>query len=206
MKIAILQPYRPETPRAQLNTAASLLVMLIAAHPEHTFIVTRRPGVPRAGAGAAPYAPHADVRNQLVETLSADVDRVLWVDVDLVDYPAATLRRLLAVAPDGIAAPAIVYGDTGRFYDIGGFIERGRPFRARAPWCDQPGPIVELDSVGCLYLAPAWIYRAPMSARYAPTGPVYGVEHWSVCHAAIRAGCVVRADLSLIATHAQDGA
>lgn len=38
--------------------------------------------------------------------------------------------------------------------------------------------------------------------RYAPTGPRYGVEHWSVCSGAAARGMPVRAYADRIATHA----
>jgi hypothetical protein len=47
----------------------------------------------------------------------------------------------------------------GRFYDIAGFVEQGRWARFTPPFFDQPGPVFELDSVGCCYLVNADLYR-----------------------------------------------
>lgn len=198
MNILALQPYRPSTPPALLGRAAALFAALVAAHPEHTITVDRRPGVavdPPPGA----YGPHAAVRNAFIAASLRDChDYVLWVDADLTAYPADLLRRLLSLG--GVAAPAVVLDRAETFYDIGGFIEAGRPFRASRPWCNQAGPVVDLDSVGCLYTVPADVYRA--GARYRPDGPRYGVEHYSVCQAAKAMGYPVRADLSVEARHA----
>jgi hypothetical protein len=196
--ILILTPFRPSTHPALVARAAVLADALIAAHPEHPFIAVR---MPVAGIHTGPrYSAHADARNTLLDLAPLGwADLVLWADVDLIDYPADLVRRLLAL--DGIAAPAVVM--RGRFYDIGGFIQPGgAPFRQDAPWCAQPGPVVDLESVGCLYLAPAWIYRDPPEMRYRPDGPAYGVEHHSVCSAARALGVPVRADLSILAEHA----
>lgn len=198
MNILVLQPYRLDTPKALRDRARALLDVMVAAHPEHAFTVVHRPGVvvdPLPGA----YGPHAAVRNQLIDALLQPWhDTVLWVDVDLISYPADILRQLLALG--GVAAPAIILDKAETFYDLGGFIEDGRPFRPYRPWCNQPGPVVELDSVGCLCVVPADVYRR--GARYRPDGPCYGVEHYSVCQAAKDMGYPVRADLSIEVRHA----
>jgi len=201
MNILILQPYRPDIPWALLVRARHLLIALLEAHSEHTFDVVRAPGI-ADNPGPETYASHAVVRNQFIETyLRPEHTDLLWVDVDLIDYPADIVRRLDAIRGGGIAAPAILFDDTQIFYDIGGFIEDGRPFAALPPYTRQPGSIVDLDSVGCLYLIPAAVYRAGL--RYAPTGPAHGVEHYPVCHGAKEClGLPVRADLSIVATHA----
>jgi hypothetical protein len=202
MNILILQPYRPDIPWALLLRARQLLIALLEVHSEHTFDVVRAPGI-ADNPGPETYAPHAVVRNQFIETyLCPEHTDVLWVDVDLIDYPADIVRRLDAIRGGGIAAPAILCEGSKMFYDIGGFIEDGRPFTWQPPYTQQPGPVVDLDSVGCLYLIPAAVYRAGL--RYAPTGPGYGVEHYSVCQGAKeRLGLPVRADLSIVATHAR---
>lgn len=198
MNVLVLQPHRPDTPTALLERAWALLGALVAAHPEHVIRTVQQPGIainPLPGT----YGPHAAVRNQFIDVyLQPWHDAVLWVDVDLISYPADILRRLLVLG--GVSAPAIILDRAETFYDLGGFIENGRAFRPYRPWCMQPGPVVELESVGCLYVVPADVYRR--GARYDPSGPHYGVEHHSVCQAAKRMGYPVRADLSIEARHA----
>jgi hypothetical protein len=200
MRIAILQPYRPDTPPALLDRSADLLDALIAAHPEHQFDLHRAPAT--SDAGPEKYAPHAAVRNQYAAFLGPAHDYALWVDVDLTDYPADFISAALALNPDGVTAPAVLLEHTETFYDIGGFVEPGgRPFVPHPPYTRLQGPVVDLESVGCLYLAPARLYTA-WGLRYRPDGPVYGVEHHSVLSEASRRGTRVVADLSLVARHA----
>lgn len=200
--VLILQPYRPDTPPALLQRGGALLDALMAATPDHQVTVLRGPAAPPADVGPERYAPHAAVRNAWLAHLQPQHTHVLWVDADLTAYPADLLTTLLARCPDGIAAPVILHERTGRFYDLGGFVDQaGQCARPERPWFDQPGPVYHLASVGCCYLAPAIVYRA-WGLRYAPTGPRYGVEHWSVCSGAAARGMPVRAYADLIATHA----
>ena len=127
---------------------------------------------------------------------------MLWVDSDLVDYPADLVPRLHAIAPDGIAAPWVELDRyPGRFYDIGGFIERGRRFGVAPPLCPAgrrggPGQRgVRLPS-----------RRPPLTRRGAlrPPPTDYYVEHWSAIAQAARASAAypVRATRALTARHA----
>ncbi len=134
---------------------------------------------------------------------------VLWIDSDLIDYPP-TLPRLLLDAGADIAAPLplldpspvrlIAYPRREQFYDIAGFIERGTRARLYPPWFVQDGPILELDSVGCCYIAPAQLYRD--GVRYRPPATDYYVEHWSVMQAAKKRGYRIVALRDVIVTHA----
>jgi hypothetical protein len=89
---------------------------------------------------------------------------VLWVDADIIAYAPDLLTRLEALGPENVGAPAVLLDRwRERFYDIGGFLEErgGTPAFARMapPWFDQPGPVVDLVSVGCVYRVPADVYR-----------------------------------------------
>ncbi len=75
-------------------------------------------------AGAGRWAAHlqlerrailARARNRLLQRALADEDWVLWLDVDLADYPADILRRLLAVG-EPIVQPHCV-GPDGNTFD-----------------------------------------------------------------------------------------
>jgi hypothetical protein len=87
-----------------------------------------------------------------------------------------------------------------RFYDIGGFIEKGNRARMWPPHFDQQGAVIELDSVGCCYLVPAALYRD--GVRYSPPPTDYYVEHWSVMQAAKRRGYRIVALSGVQVTHA----
>lgn len=131
---------------------------------------------------------------------------VLWVDADVIAYPPDLLTRLAALAAprdgeagEAITAPAVLLNrHHRRFYDIGGFIEQGRFARMAEPWFDQPGPVVDLDSVGCVYRVPADLYRA--GATHHRVG--HYSDHYSVCQFARARGRGVRADLSITVVHA----
>lgn len=201
MNLLILQPIRPNHPAALRAIAAALLARLVL--PDGWTAEVRQDDTPVAPPPSPSiYAKHAAVRNHMLDTyLRPAHDRVLWVDSDLVDYPADLVPRLHAIAPDGIAAPWVELDRyPGRFYDIGGFIERGRRFGVAPPHCVQPGDVVNLDSVGCVYLAPAALYHD--GVRYAPPPTDYYVEHWSAMQAARQRGIPVRATRALTARHA----
>lgn len=137
----------------------------------------------------------------LEQYLKEKHDYVLWIDSDLVDYPADIPTLLYEANPSGITAPLALLDKCGeRFYDIGGFIENGRRFSMAKPYCSQDGPVWELDSVGCLYLAPASLYQSGI--RYAPPSSDYYVEHWSVMQQAKKRGVRILALRDVVCKHA----
>lgn len=209
MNILILQPVRPSNPAALRERASVLLARLPAANPGISFDVRQDDSALEIPPHHSLYMRHATVRNYMLDTyLKEEHDAVLWVDSDLVDYPADLPTRLhivsLATEPSGIVAPLALLSPTsgwpGRFYDIGGFIEKGNRARMWPPYFEQQGDVVELDSVGCCYLAPASLYRA--GVRYSPPVTDYYVEHFSVMQEARRRGYRVCCLTTAAATHA----
>lgn len=202
--ILIAIPYERSRSSVFVETAARLAAAAIAECRELRFtLALHDPGTRPDRPVRRDYSNHARVRNAMLDAfLRPEHTHVFWADSDLIAYPADLPRRLLALAPDGIAAPGVTLDTQGedRFYDIAGFIEApGGPWgRIWPPWFNQPGPVVELTSVGCCYLANAEIYRA--GARYAHTDGY--VEHYAVGLAARAQGRPVRADLRLRAVHA----
>lgn len=104
------------------------------------------PGLPR-------YAHHLQVRrrsvlaksrNHLLFRALDDEDWVLWLDVDVVEYPADIVERLLAAGKE-IVQPNCVYEYGGTSFDLNAWRDRGRlhlhDLRAE-------GDLVPLDSVG----------------------------------------------------------
>ena len=104
------------------------------------------PGLPR-------YAPHLQVgrrsvlarsRNHLLFRALDDEDWVLWLDVDVVEYPSDIVERLLAAGKE-IVQPNCVYDYGGPSFDLNAWRDRGRlhlhDLRAE-------GDLVPLDSVG----------------------------------------------------------
>lgn len=208
MNILILQPTSPSHPPALRQVAADQLTALLTNNPAISLDVAIDGSVVPASPHPSKYARHAAVRNHMLDTyLKPHHDYVLWIDSDLVEYPADLATKLLqaarTVSPDCdvIAAPLALLDKAGnRFYDIGGFIEHGQRFRIVPPYCTQDGPIWELDSVGCCYLAPAWLYRD--GVRYSPPETDYYVEHWSVMQQAQARGVQIVAVRDLVVKHA----
>jgi hypothetical protein len=203
MRCLVFQPYRHTYPDSLLAVGADLLAAMLRRNPRWRFDVVRQPMTVAVSDGSPKYAPHAQVRNILLDRFLRPIhQRVLWIDADLISYPPDLPTQLERANPGGITAPLVLLDkhDT-RFYDIGGFIYNGEPARYTPPYFGTGDePIVTMDSVGCVYLAPAALYRS--GVRYVPNGPHYGVEHWSVCQAAIQRGIPVRAVRGLTAVHA----
>ncbi len=61
----------------------------------------------------------AQIRNRLLLAALEDEDWVLWLDVDLSDYPADLLRQLLAAGRDIVTANCL--GPGGEPFDLNGF-------------------------------------------------------------------------------------
>jgi peptide chain release factor subunit 1 len=106
----------------------------------------------RAPAGAPRWAPGiqrlrrtilARARNQLLFRALRDEDWVLWIDVDVIDYPSDVIERLLAARLD-IVHPHCVTRPGGPTFDRNAWRDDGaatlEDFRGRGP--------VRLDSVG----------------------------------------------------------
>ena len=104
------------------------------------------PGLPR-------YAHHLQMRrrsvlarsrNHLLFRALDDEDWVLWLDVDVVEYPSDIVERLLAAGKE-IVQPNCVYDYGGPSFDLNAWRDRGRlhlhDLRAE-------GDLVPLDSVG----------------------------------------------------------
>jgi len=177
----------------------------------------------------------AALRQNMIERHLRDERWIFWVDADVVAYPAHLLDQLITRCDGGIAAPIVIMEGSldepvnkagfgpGRFYDIAGFVERGRWARFTQPYFDQVGPVYELDSVGSCYLVNADIYRWQgrhevdvASSNFVSTNSVWSeetihrnqqakancfTEHYSICAFARSAGLPVRAFGDLIAYH-----
>lgn len=165
--------------------------------------------------GPGKYSPNARARNELIELYLRDEHRwVLWWDVDVIEAPVDLVERLMGIAWEvdpmngGIVAP-MVYVEQRRpgpvnlhnggwFYDTGGYMTAEGVFADAGAGLPGDEELVEMASVGCVYLAPAALYRA--GGRYRPVGDE--VEHLSFCREARRMGARIVAARSLRVTHA----
>ena len=202
MNVLVLQPIRPTNPPTLRAIADALLARLSGANPALRFDISQDDTSLEIPSHSSLYMRHAMVRNYMLETyLKDEHDFVFWIDSDLIAYPADLPTLLHAANPGGITAPMVVLDhQPDRFYDIGGFIEKRRRARMAHPWFDQQGDVIDLDSVGCCYLAPASLYRD--GVRYAPPPTDYYVEHWSVMREAVRREYQIRALTTATAIHA----
>jgi hypothetical protein len=86
----------------------------------------------------------------------------------------------------------------GWFYDTGGFVDLAGQYADFVHGIGGQEDEVEMQSVGCVYLAPAELYR--QGCRYAPVGNE--VEHLSFMRQARALGTRVLATRKLNVTHA----
>lgn len=86
----------------------------------------------------------ARARNQLLFRALKDEDFVLWLDVDVISYPADLIERLLDVGRD-ILHPHCVTAPSGATFDRNGWAEHGTKFLSDYRGSGRP---VRLDAVG----------------------------------------------------------
>ena len=162
---------------------------------------------------AGRFWQQARARNALLaEHLKPHHDLVLWVDADLVVYPASLPAELHDANPGGVTAPMVLIQGTARFYDTLGFVQEGQVALANEPYffSANGSRLVELDSVGCVYLIPADILRQTPYASLPPRPDDHQsifragghTDHWPVMQAAKRAGLRVAALRTAVAYHA----
>lgn len=99
------------------------------------------------------YANHVQVRrrtvlaksrNHLLFRALEDADWVLWLDADVIEYPADSIERLLATGKD-IVHPNCVYEYGGQSFDLNAWRKRGK---LHLHDLRGEGDLVPLDSVG----------------------------------------------------------
>lgn len=86
----------------------------------------------------------AKSRNHLLFHALDDEAWVLWLDVDVVEYPPDLIERLLAVDRD-VVQPHCVLEPGGRTFDLNGWRDHGR---LHLDELRAEGELVELDAVG----------------------------------------------------------
>jgi len=169
---------------------------------------------------ASPWSRLCRVADRCVRAVDlGQWDFVLWVDADVIDYPADVCSRLLSVNPTGITAPLPLIEGTPRLYDTAACIQKGtdgvapntpgniagRNLKHDAPyWHDFDGhPLpqqerfVEMDVVGMMFLAPADIF----SMAGVPDHPAF-TGWYGVCKLARECGLKVGIDTYTVALHA----
>jgi hypothetical protein len=125
------------------------------------------------------YAPHlqlkrrtvlAKSRNHLLFRALDDEDWVLWLDVDVIEYPPDIIERLLATGKD-IVQPHCVCEYGGRSFDTNAWRDHGK---LHLDDLRSEGDVVPLDSVGgTMLLVRADVHR---DGLVFPSFP-YGVQN-----------------------------
>jgi len=234
--VLVLTPINPNLDERVLERAKELANRAINGRQNCRIVYDNHGDAPLRG---QPH-PHrqaamSSLRQNMVERHLQDEKWIFWVDADIIDYPANLLEQLIARIDGGIAAPIVIMEGSldepanpagfgpGRFYDVAGFVERGRWARFTPPYFDQIGPVYELESVGSCYLVNADIYRwggrheiDVASSNFVSTNSRWSedaihrnqeakancfTEHYSICAFARSAGLPVRAFGDLIAYH-----
>jgi tetratricopeptide (TPR) repeat protein len=203
MNILVLVPVKPNLHIALKQRARELAQRLPEANPGLTFELVfdeRGPGDKAVRDLEGRVLLTAPIRQQLIdEFLKPEHHAVLWVDADLVSYPADLPTHLLRRNPLGVSAPVVLLDHhADRFYDVAGFVENGQWARVNYPWFNQKGPEFDLDGVGCIYLVPTKVYHAGGRHENVPGF----TDHLAVCSMAKRLGMPVRAYGDLKAYHA----
>ena len=169
---------------------------------------------PEAPQGAGYWWKQARARNEFVQHyLKPHHDLVLWIDADIVDYPTSLPRQLYGVNPLGITAPLVLIDKTWTFYDLFGFIKNGQRSSQSAPYfagMNVPLPkFVELESVGSIYMSPAWLHRSTPFESEVTNGDLhpslagYGyTDHWPIMRLAREVGLIVGCLTTAVAFHA----
>ena len=233
--ILVLIPISPSLDQATAQCAEQLARRATEGMRECRIVLDDTGTAPPRGSHPHRQSGLAALRQDMIERHLRDERWIFWVDADVVAYPAHLLEQLIARIDGGIAAPIVImegrldepankagFGP-GRFYDIAGFVERGRWARFTQPYFDQIGPVYELDSVGSCYLVNADLYRwggrheiDVVSSNFVSANSAWSedtihrnqeakancfTEHYSICSFARSAGLPVRAFGDLIAYH-----
>lgn len=217
MTVLIATPARLSTPRQLLGRVEGLVHSLAwSGSMEWRLHFNEQP------AGLRHYEANARARNELIERyLKPWHEWVLWVDVDIVEMPTDLVKVLVekselwragkwpaVVAPmvwmERVKAGPVGFDTGGWFYDTGGFVgdDGVHADFFRGPL--DEGEDVVMQSVGCVYLAPAELYRAgphgSPGLRYEVQG--HEVEHVGFCRRARGLGAYVVATRKADVTHA----
>lgn len=74
-----------------------------------------------------PWSRVKRIRNKMVsETNMENFDYALWIDADMVEYPADFPERAISINPSGITAPLALIEKTTTFYDWCGYVPQNK--------------------------------------------------------------------------------
>jgi len=105
-----------------------LVARLPASNPDHTFelLIDESP-IPKTPEDYTPWSRVFRARNAVLDRVDFDkYDYLLWLDADVVDYPADLPTTLITGNPDGMSAPLVLIENTDRLYDFAAFIQKDK--------------------------------------------------------------------------------
>ena len=231
-RILVCIPIKPTLHPGLRDRCVALASALPAANPGLNLAldIDTTP-IPPDPADCRPWSKVCRIRNRMLDRIDRDAfDFLLWIDADVIDYPADMPTRLLAGNPAGISAPLVLIEGTDRSYDWAAFVMAGKDHvlptdrrrvwgrnLAHEPpyWHEHDPPRVE-DDAGA---SPRWYEPAGAVVNMDCVGTITLVptwvyrraryedhpaftDHYPLCLACRQAGQRVTVDRSLIAYHA----
>jgi hypothetical protein len=223
VKILVLVPTKPTLCSILKQRSHVLTSRLPDANPNHELTVIHDyRKIEPLPTDNTPWARVTRARQQLLDSIHLLIfkfDCVLWIDADVIEYPADMPSRLIKANPDGIAAPMVfVEGQLERFYDWAAFLQNGsghiepangnqipgRNLSHNLPyWQVEPKErIVSMDCVGTIVSVPVNI----MSGHIFVDHPCF-TDWFTLCKRAkkIHGDRGVVVDRDVVAVHADLG-
>lgn len=149
------------------------------------------------------FARLARMRQSLVEHfLMPRHTDVLWIDADVLVYPAF-LHTMLRRLSSGVISPLVCIEGSDRNYDTAGMRQS---YEGRSgidpPYFQGEGPLFDMESVGGCVLVPADVHRKVAFEAQSDDEPNHVTEWWSVCQGAKEMGYKVQCTTELTVYHA----
>lgn len=207
--VLVLIPIKPTLNPILADRAAYLARQMLPACPdlELTIVMDGR-GCPSEPGDSTPWSKVTRIRNNLLKSVNLqEHEWVMWVDADLVEYPADLAQWLvhgaMTYANNGVCAPTVLIEGRTTFYDWAAFINRGmshirptqrahiegRNINCAPPYYDESdvrggGSHVLMDCVGACYAVHRDIYLSGVRHQDHPSF----TDHFPICEAAYAMG------------------
>lgn len=206
MKLLVPMPIRPNLSPVLRDKCEDNLHKLLEALPDEVdaTVVFDHAEYPKQYDHENFFARLARMRQSIIDDfLAEDIDDVLWIDADIVEYPANLYQRLRDVSETGIVSPVVLIEGTEFNYDTASFREDlNERSTAMPPWFKQLGPIVELLSVGGCVLVPADVHRKQKFYAQDDEDTSWNTEWLSICSYATQNSLPVLCDTRIRVYHA----
>jgi hypothetical protein len=208
-RVLVPMIYKPDLHQDLKNSMTDNLHRLIHANPMFDIDVVSDNTKFQSLPGDRIWGKVGRARNAIIQKhLRPYHSYVLWIDADIVAYPADILQQLYHANPQGVTAPAVMIEDDRIFYDWAAFVQadaENNPITVKPeppfyPYPDKikPDGSLEMLGVGSMYLMPAWVYNKGIWHDDTPW-----TDHYPICEAVIAAGQKVICLTKLRVDHAE---